>query len=143
MIITEMTEADRAVWDAYVRSSAGGLPYHLSGWRQVLAKTYGYETHFMMATEEGHLVGVLPLFIIRSFLVGSRATTMLGGLCAENADVAQALIAQGKEVAGQAKVKQLVLQDVRRPWPGDLRTTTDHVHWIIDMHPGSDALRRP
>lgn len=140
MIVGEMKEADRSTWDAYVQSAPCGLPYHLSGWREVLARTYGYETHFLMATEGERVAGVLPLFIVHSFLVGSRAMTMMGGLCTGNDDVALALIARGKEVATQAGVKQLVLQDSRRAWPGDLQTSTHHVDWVVDVRAGPDAL---
>ena len=140
MIITELEEKDRPAWDTYVRESAHGLPWHLSGWRDVMTKTYGYETHYLMATDDGRVVGVLPLFFVRSFLVGSSATTMPGGLCADDVEVATALIAQGRESAWQAKVKQLVLQDTRQVWPGDLHTTSSHVHWVVDAGEGADAI---
>lgn len=140
MEIQEMMDRDRTTWDNFVQAAGGGLPYHLSGWRDVLSRTYGYDTFFLMATEGEHVVGVLPLFIVRSFLVGSQAMTMLGGLCAERGDVAQALIAQGKEIARQARVKRLVFQDSRQAWPGDLHTTSEHVHWTVDLRAGPDAL---
>jgi len=140
MIITELEERDRLAWDAYVKNSAHGLPMHLSGWRDVMSKTYGYETHYLMATEGEEVVGVLPLFIVRSFLVGHSATTMPGGLCADDPEVAVALIERGKQVAQRAKVKRLVLQDARRAWPGDLHTTSHHVRWVVDVRVGADAL---
>lgn len=132
MIITELEERERPAWDAYVKDSAHGLPMHLSGWRDVMSKTYGYETHYLMATEGEKVVGVLPLFIVRSFLVGSSAMTMPGGLCADNAEVAQALIVRGREIARQARIKKLVIQDTRQVWPGDLYTTTNHEYWVVD-----------
>jgi FemAB-related protein (PEP-CTERM system-associated) len=140
MEITEMSDTDLPAWDAYVQDSVHGLPYHLSGWRDVLSKTYGYKTHFLMATEGERLMGVIPLFIVRSRLVGSRAMTMLGGLCAEDDQVAQALIDQGIEIARQAAVGRLVLQDTRQAWPGNLHTTSEHVHWIVDIRMGSEVL---
>lgn len=139
MIITELEERDRPSWDAYVKNSAHGMPQHLSGWRDVMSKAYGYETHYLMATEGKQVVGVLPLFIVRSFLVGSSAVTMPGGLCADDPEVAAALIDRGKQVAQRAKVKRLVLQDTRRNWPGDLQTTSHHVSWVIDVRASTEA----
>lgn len=140
MTITELEERERPTWDAYVENSAHGLPQHLSGWRDVMSKTYGYATHYLMAKEGEEVVGVLPLFIVRSFLVDDSAMTMPGGLCADDPEVAAALIDRGKQVAQRAKVKRLVLQDTRRNWPGDLQTTSHHVSWVIDVRAGTDAL---
>lgn len=140
MTITELEEKDRPAWDTYVRKSTHGLPQHLSGWRDILEKCYGYETCYLMATDDGRVVGVLPLFFVRSFLVGSSATTMPGGLCADDTDVGTALIARGKEIARQAKLKRLVIQDTRQAWPGDLYTTSDHVSWVVDVRAGADAV---
>lgn len=138
--ITELTDKDCPSWDAYVKTVAQGLPQHLSGWRQVLYKTFGYETPYLMACQGGRVVGILPLFVVRSVLVGNSAMTMPGGLCADSDQVAAALIARGKEIAGQAKAKYFTLQDTRQVWPGQLQTTTNHVHWVVDVRPGPEAL---
>jgi hypothetical protein len=66
--------------------------------------------------------------------------TMLGGLCAEEDEVALALIGRGKEIARRAKTGRLVLQDSRRAWPGDLHTTSNHVSWSVDLRSGADAM---
>jgi FemAB-related protein (PEP-CTERM system-associated) len=140
MIITEMQDTDHLAWDAYVESSKEGVPQQLSGWRDVMSKTYGYETHFLMAREEGQVVGVLPQLIVCSFLVGSRAVTMPGGLCADNDHVARSLIDRAQEIAREARVKQLTLQDTRRAWPGNLHSTTEHVTWAVDVGIGAETL---
>jgi FemAB-related protein (PEP-CTERM system-associated) len=138
--IAELKEKDCPRWDAYVRNSPHGLPMNLSGWRHVLTKTYGFETHFLMAEEEGRVVGVLPMFIVHSFLVGDRAMTTQGGLCADNDEVALALIEQGRGIAQEARVKQLVLQDTRQVWPGKFHTSSNHVHWVIDVSEDPETL---
>jgi FemAB-related protein (PEP-CTERM system-associated) len=140
MIIAEMKDSDRSAWDAYVENSEHSLPHHLSGWRDIMAETYGYQTHYLLAREGEQVVGVLPLLIVRSLLVGSRALSLPGGLCAERTDVAQALIAAGEELAQQAHVEQLILQDTRQIWPGEWQTSTDHLSWIADVSPGPEAV---
>ena len=138
--ITELTDQEHPAWDAYVNEAAHGLPHHLSGWRQILYETHGYETPFLMARDDERVVGVLPIFVVQSFLVGNTAMTMPGGLCAESNEVAAQLIAHGKDVARQTNAKRFVVQDTRQDWPGELQTTTDHVHWIVDVSVGSDKL---
>lgn len=139
-LITELTEKDRLDWDAYVKTAPWGLPQHLSGWREILHKTNGYETHYLLARQGEHIVGVLPLFIVRSLLVGRLASTLPGGLCADSADVAAALIAQGQGLARQAKAKCLTLHDTRVAWPGDLSTSSYHVHWLVTLEPEPELL---
>jgi FemAB-related protein (PEP-CTERM system-associated) len=138
--IVELTDQDSPAWDGYVQSATGGLPHHLSGWRQVLNETHGYETPYLMARDGERVVGVLPIFLVPSFLVGNTAMTMPGGLCAESEEVAAQLIAGGQDIARQAKAKRFLLQDTRQAWPGDLHTTSDHVHWIVDVGTDPDEL---
>jgi FemAB-related protein (PEP-CTERM system-associated) len=140
MIIIELNDKDRPAWDAYVRKAELGLPQHLSGWCDVLKRTYGYETSYLMAQEGGQVVGVLPLFIVRSILVGTSATTMPGGLCADSPEVATALIARGKEIAEEAGASRLAIQDSRKEWPGGLNTASQHVNWVVEVNGDTDAL---
>ena len=136
--ISEVTEADRAAWDGYVRQSSRGLPQHLSGWRDVLTGG-GYRTHFLMARDGEHVVGLLPLFFIRSLLVGNTATTMPGALCADRDDVAAALLGYAAALSRDAGMPRLVLHDTRMAWPG-LETWSEHVCWVVDVTPGVGAL---
>lgn len=101
LAVTELTEQDRPGWDGYVKNLSCGLPTHLSGWRDVMSKFYDYETHYLMARRGEKVVGVLPMFIVRSVLVGDSAMTMPGGLCADSCEIAQALIDRGQEIARQ------------------------------------------
>ena len=140
MLITELTTDTCSEWDTYVENSAGGLPHHLSGWRNVLTRTHGYETRYLMAYAGGGVVGILPLFIVRSLLVGNAATTMPGGLCADSDEVAAALIARGQEIARQSGAMRFLLHDSRRCWPARLQSNSGHVHWVVDVRLSADAL---
>ena len=119
-------------WDAYVRRAQGGLPLHLSGWSTVMADTYGYETSYLCAAEDGRVVGVLPLFAVPSRLTGKRAMTMPGGLCADNKGVAAALLAHGRELTRAQGLDKLVVQDSRQAWPIG-QNSSDHVYWLVDL----------
>ena len=147
MQVRELRRDEWEIWDAYVRQAPGGLPQHLAGWQQVLANTYGYETHYLgawcSAGTSGaapQLVGVLPLFLISSPLVGRFLTTLPGGLCADNAAAADALLAHGRTLVQARRAKRLVLHDSRQAWPGALQTTTHHEHWLVDLAGGEAAI---
>jgi FemAB-related protein (PEP-CTERM system-associated) len=138
MFVAELQERDRIAWDTYVEQAAGGLPQHLSGWADILSQTYGYPIHYLMAREGKRVEGVLPLFVVRSPLMGNSIRSMPGGLCADGPEAATALIERAREIARQIKVRRLVLQDTRQVWPGDMHTTSAHVHWVVDVRGGVD-----
>jgi FemAB-related protein (PEP-CTERM system-associated) len=117
------------------------MPTHLAGWRQVLGGRKGYEMHFTLARRNGRIAGVLPLFCVRSALVGHTATTMPGGLCADDPEAAAALLAYGRARAWEVGMRRFVLQDSRVAWPAEgLGTTTDHVQWTVDLRAGPEEL---
>lgn len=85
MEITELT-TERVEWDAFVRTSEEGTPFHLTAWKRGVEEAFGLRAHYLMARERGHLVGVLPLFEVRG-LLGGRALVSVpyavyGGICA-------------------------------------------------------------
>lgn len=144
MIVTELTQANRGLWDAFVQQSPHGLPQHLAGWQDVLTKTYGYDTCYLVAwhAANGHgpvPAGVMPLFLVQSPLVGRTLMTMPGGMCAEDEATAAALLEHAQEVARQARAKRLVLHDTRQPWPGELATACEHETWLVDLRSGQEA----
>lgn len=140
MVIVPLAEQDCSRWDTYVRAHEHGLPQHLSGWRDVLAETYGYDTHYAIACEGDEVIGVLPLFRVRSVFAGNKVTTMPGGLCADDPEIAAELIAYGTSLGRRAGVERLVIHDSRRAWPGDLQTGDEHVSWIVDIDVDVDEL---
>ena len=150
MIVTELTHQDRADWDAYVRAAPGGLPQHLSAWRDVLEATYGYRTRYLLARDEkrnqsdgaaSSIVGVMPLFLVPSFLTGRTLSTMPGGLCADNDTVAQALIARATEIADACNARRLVVQDGRTAWTlPTANTSAHHEAWLVDVSGSEEEL---
>jgi FemAB-related protein (PEP-CTERM system-associated) len=138
-----LRDADQAAWDSYVAAAPDGLPTHLAGWRQVLGGRGGYEMRFTLARRDGQMAGALPLFFVRSALVGHTAMTMPGGLCADDPEVAGALLAYGRARAWEAGMQRFVLQDSRLAWPAEgLETTADHVQWTVELRAGPEELWR-
>lgn len=84
--------------------------------------------------------GVLPLFVVRSPLVGRSVMTPPGGMCASDEESARALIDRGLAVARQVKADRFVFQDTRQAWLGDFETACEHENWIVDVRMGEDAL---
>lgn len=48
MPVKIMTDNDSELWDKYIHSHPNGTLYHLSGWKNVIEKTYGHKTYYLM-----------------------------------------------------------------------------------------------
>src|SRR3989442_10715108 len=94
MDITEL-RTETAEWDAFVRASGEGSPFQLVAWKRAVERTFGLRAHYLMARENGRLVGVLPLFEARE-LFGHPALISVpypvyGGIFATSAAARRAL----------------------------------------------------
>lgn len=156
LVLSLLTNDDCERWDSYVRKSPHGLPLHLSGWRHVLHKTYGYETRYLLARDQEHIVGIMPLFLVPSFLTGKRAMTMPGGICADDEAITTRLIEQAVETGTEGGIERTLIQDSRQEPPDQFdsfgklngskpktinrHTESSHVYWIIDLDQSEEAL---
>lgn len=143
MVVTELTDSERNEWDEYVRTSANGMPLHLSGWQEVLRATYGYETHFLLVRDEtaadpAAIAGVMPMFLVQSRLTGHRAVTMPGGICADDGGAAATLAAEATQIAQSRGAQRVHVQDARQTWLNDFQTVNGHVGWVVDVRGTED-----
>jgi len=51
--VKTIQSTDTRVWDNYVSNHPDATLYHLSGWKNVIEKTYGHKTYYLMAVQEG------------------------------------------------------------------------------------------
>jgi FemAB-related protein (PEP-CTERM system-associated) len=87
-----------ADWDAFVRASHAGSPFHLVAWKRAVETAFGHRPHYLMAVGDAGVEGVLPLFEVRG-LLGGRALVSVpyavyGGICAEAPAAREALLAE-------------------------------------------------
>lgn len=90
-------------WDAFVRSTPGGTPFHLIAWKRAIERTFGHRAHYLMAVRAGGLEGVLPLFEVRGLLGGRGLVSVpygvYGGICASSDPARGALLAAARDLA--------------------------------------------
>ncbi|HKZ08159.1 MAG TPA: FemAB family XrtA/PEP-CTERM system-associated protein [Methylomirabilota bacterium] len=107
-------DTDTAEWDAFVRASGRGSPFHLLAWKRAVQSAFGHRPHYLMATRGGGLEGVLPLFEVRG-LLGGRALVSVpyavyGGICAEASPAREALLGAATERARRVGAKYVELR---------------------------------
>ena len=76
-------------WDAFVRSTPGGSPFHLLAWKRAVESTFGHRAHYLLAIRGGGVEGVLPLFEVKGLLGGRGLVSVpygvYGGICGVSA----------------------------------------------------------
>lgn len=66
-------------WDDYVQQHPWGTAYHLTAWRRVLQEAFPHiEGRFLLLRSSGggHLLGGLPLYTVKSWLLGNRLVSI-------------------------------------------------------------------
>jgi len=103
-----------ASWDEFVREHPDGSPFHLSAWSQCVHDGLGWPARFVVATQDGDVVGGLPLHHVRSRLFGTRLASTpqaaYGGPLAADARVFEALVSRAAEEAERLGVDYMELR---------------------------------
>lgn len=103
-------ETDRQAWDEYVLRHPHGTFFHVTGWKRVVEKSFGHRSFYLVAEKgennsavkhvsgsdtNGSILGVFPLFTIKSFVFGRSMISLpfapYGGILADNQEVEKSL----------------------------------------------------
>jgi FemAB-related protein (PEP-CTERM system-associated) len=119
-VVTLATDGDRAAWDAYVSSQPSATGYHDWSWRDVIARTFGHSSFYLMSRRAGRadITGVLPLVEIRSRLFGRTMTSLpfvnYGGVVADTNQDAEALLAFARDLGRRRDCRHVELRHFDR-----------------------------
>ncbi len=101
-------------WDSYVSQSPNAPAYLRTGWKQAVEAAYQHKTHYFMALQNGHVVGVLPLVAIS---VPFSKTTLcslpfcdVGGPIADTDQIEAALLQAAQALQNQLNATQAELR---------------------------------
>lgn len=105
--------SDRPAWDNYVLNHPKGTFFHLTGWKEVVEKSFGHKSCYLMAFDtkpqstsgrssiippgsyEPNVLGLFPLFTIKSPLFGRSMVSLpfatYGGVLADNDQIENSL----------------------------------------------------
>ncbi len=101
-----------ADWDNYVTAHPQGRLFHGRHWLAVIEQTYRYACHGLVARDEsGSVVGLLPLFVVRSRLTGNRLISApfsyICGPLTDNDEIERLLLESAQEATRQLGLKYL------------------------------------
>jgi FemAB-related protein (PEP-CTERM system-associated) len=117
---------DKIHWDNYVERHPSGTLFHLTAWKEVVEQTFGHKSYYIVASnrEQGGgstpsnsfpIVGVLPLFRIKSVLFGDYLISIpfaeLGGPLSDSRDVEKLMLADAEKLAVELGCDYLELRN--------------------------------
>ncbi|HZJ71419.1 MAG TPA: GNAT family N-acetyltransferase, partial [Planctomycetota bacterium] len=131
--VREFREEDSARWDAYVAARPESHFGQRAAWRTLTERTFPVRSRYLLAERDGKICGVLPVFEKPGSLFSAP-----GGLLADDAEAAAALLAPARERVKREGFHWLELRDQRVAWPG-LETSTEHVTLELALESSVEA----
>ena len=126
------SDSDRELWDGYARKHPGASLFHLFGWRDVISRTYGHATYYLMlmscdeTTDAARprtmgrngsaeiVVGVLPLVHLKHALFGNSLVSLPfvdgGGILADSNEAEERLLREAVRLGRKTGANQIELR---------------------------------
>jgi FemAB-related protein (PEP-CTERM system-associated) len=123
-LIRESTPKDQTLWEDFVLAHPNGYLFHRWGWINVLKDSFGQVNKSLMAFEGTTLVGILPLFEVKTRLFGHSLVSVpfghYAGALTLNSDAAKALVEAAGSLGEALKVGHVELRQIEQSqseWP--------------------------
>ena len=111
---------DENKWSAYVARHPGAHLAHCWAWKDIFENVFGHRSHFLIAlknidSEPQVVVGVLPLFHVKSFLFGSALIAVPylngGGVLADDREITRMLVEAASNLGLKLGVKYVEFRE--------------------------------
>lgn len=144
MIVRQAQDpTDASRWERFLVNRPESTHCHRWGWKEIIEKSFGWQTFYLLAEERGEIRGLLPLVWQRSAFFGSFLTSVpylnAGGILAENEAAKAALVAEAIALARKTKAGYIELR--HRVDPAlHLPTKTHKVSVVLPLKGNKEAL---
>lgn len=127
--VRKIGASDFEAWDRYVFAHEAGTFCHLAGWKSVVEQGAQQDCPYLVAEQDGDVVGVLPLTLRRSRLFGdaliSSMFAVYGGALATNDKAYEALDAAAWRIAQGAGLQTISYKTVNARHKGEAGWSVD------------------
>jgi serine/alanine adding enzyme len=130
-------------WDDFVNGHPAATLAHRFGWRDVIREVFGHEPVYLAASlSGGTLVGVLPLFLLRSPVFGRRAVSvpLLSDGGPLGSDAVMAILVSEAMALNRRRVGKAMELRARHPIPGGPPPSTRKVSVLLALPTEPDEL---
>jgi len=143
MTIQYLTSLNHTHWDDYVINHPDGTFYHLSCWKNIIEDSFGHQTYYMTAMEEGKIVGVLPVVFIQSKMFGRILSSMpflnFGGVLGDNGEVENSLIQESRKLLNANSADYFEFRHTHKV--ASLNHTQEHkVSMVVELQSDTEIL---
>jgi len=112
--VRELQDSDEVAWEQYALSHPSGTVFHRLAWSRAVSAAYPHKPLHLTAWAEGRMVGILPLFFVKSAFVGRVLVSVpygtYGGILADSDAAAKALLASAQELTRDHNAEYLELR---------------------------------
>lgn len=106
---------DENRWDQYVEDHPHGTVFHRTSWKKVVEETFGHRSHYLFAEHREKIIGILPLFEIRSLLFGNYLISVpfaeFGGILSNHPKAEKALLDRAVFISKKNSISYLELRN--------------------------------
>jgi FemAB-related protein (PEP-CTERM system-associated) len=142
--VRELKPGQERLWDDFVKSSASGTFFHLTGWANIVENVLGHRCFKLLAWRGGAITGVFPISWIRNKIFGdclvSLPLAVYGGICADDKESYFSLLRAGSDLADRLQVKYLEMRNRTEPFATSLPGRDLYVTFSQDLSPGPEQL---
>jgi FemAB-related protein (PEP-CTERM system-associated) len=144
MAVEVLRNEDRERWDEYVTNSSRSTCYHLTGWKNVIEKSFGHKTYYLFSGNgNNNIDGVLPLIQLKSILFGNFMVSLpyvnYGGICADNEKISDRLLQEAGRIAAEINAEHIELRNTR-PMSNGLPVKTTKVSMRLELPQNQEEL---
>jgi FemAB-related protein (PEP-CTERM system-associated) len=130
-------------WDDFVQDFQPATFCHAYQWRSIISSAYGHRPIYLIAKCDGRVLGVLPLFLVKSRIFGRSLTSMpfldYGGVCADRQDVADKLVNYALQLLYEVDADYLEIRQCDPP-AAKAQMRLDKVSMILSLSPSIEEL---
>lgn len=129
-------------WHDFLQSQADATLYHTPEWGRFLEVTFGYKSQHRFATDEsGQLIGMLPLFEVRSRLTGNRLCSVPFSHCCGPIGDTEAVCALLKHEMDSFDASEMDFIEVRsRVRQDHFEAQASFLNYRLDLSDGLDQV---
>lgn len=140
--IQKLTQDLEHKWNEYALKNAASI-YHDTRWKHLIEKVFGHKTHYIIAIDEGSVVGILPLVQLKSRLFGNFMVSMpyfnYGGVIADNDEIVRSLLKSANELSIELACSHIEMR-FDEVINLDLPVRIDKVTMLLDLPDDPDKL---
>jgi len=144
MEIRPLAPEDGERWDAFVLAHPHGSPFHLIAWKKTMEEVFGYDPCYVIAAEGNCIRGVLPLFLVKNFIMGrvliSSPFAVYGGILADSEEAKQAMGEQAMKLGRELGVQHIELRNAHPEQVLGAPNVSRYVRFTREVTPDEDAI---